>query len=63
MPDWRWLLDRDDSPWYPTLRLFRQQKPGDWAEVFQRIAAALQESPDRRSAARCDAQAVQYAMP
>jgi Tfp pilus assembly protein PilF len=41
MPDWRWLLNRDDSPWYPTLRLFRQRSPGDWPEVFQRIAAAL----------------------
>jgi hypothetical protein len=41
VPDWRWLLDRDDSPWYPTMRLFRQKKLGDWAGVFQRIATAL----------------------
>jgi hypothetical protein len=41
MPDWRWLLHREDSPWYPTLRLFRQRQPGDWAEVFQRIALEL----------------------
>lgn len=40
--DWRWLLDREDSPWYPTLRLFRQRQPGDWQEVFQRIHHALQ---------------------
>jgi predicted O-linked N-acetylglucosamine transferase (SPINDLY family) len=40
-PDWRWLLDRDDSPWYPTARLFRQTTPGDWAGVFQRIADAV----------------------
>jgi tetratricopeptide (TPR) repeat protein len=40
--DWRWMLDRDDSPWYPTMRLFRQQRPGDWAGVFQRIAQELQ---------------------
>jgi hypothetical protein len=40
-PDWRWLLDREDSPWYPTLRLFRQSRPGDWAGVFQLMAGAL----------------------
>jgi hypothetical protein len=40
-PDWRWLLGRDDSPWYPTLRLFRQDAPGAWAGVFERIAAEL----------------------
>jgi tetratricopeptide (TPR) repeat protein len=42
VPDWRWLLDRDDSPWYPTMRLFRQRTPGDWTNVFNRIAAALE---------------------
>jgi len=40
--DWRWLVDRDDSPWYPTMRLFRQRTAGDWSEVFQRIARALE---------------------
>lgn len=40
-PDWRWLLGRDDSPWYPTVRLFRQEKIGDWNGVFARVAAAL----------------------
>jgi tetratricopeptide (TPR) repeat protein len=40
-PDWRWLLDRDDCPWYPTMRLFRQRKPGDWTDVFEQIRAAL----------------------
>ncbi len=39
--DWRWLLARADSPWYPTLRLFRQRTAGDWDEVFTRVAAAL----------------------
>lgn len=39
--DWRWLDDRDDSPWYPTARLFRQQRIGDWSGVFTRVAAAL----------------------
>lgn len=40
-PDWRWLLDREDSPWYPTLRLFRQQQFGEWGAVFARIAEEL----------------------
>lgn len=40
---WRWLRDRDDSPWYPKLRQFRQPRPGDWATPVQRVAAALQE--------------------
>lgn len=43
VPDWRWLLDRDDSPWYPTMRLFRQNKLGDWEDTFARIAAALRQ--------------------
>ncbi len=41
VPDWRWFLERSDSPWYPTMRLFRQKKPGDWDEVFERVATAL----------------------
>jgi tetratricopeptide (TPR) repeat protein len=41
VPDWRWLTDRDDSPWYPTMRLFRQRLAGDWSEVLERVAAAL----------------------
>lgn len=41
LPDWRWLLDREDSPWYPTMRLFRQTRPDDWPSVFQRMAGAL----------------------
>ncbi len=40
-PDWRWQLDREDSPWYPTMRLFRQERPGDWPEVVTRVRAAL----------------------
>jgi len=40
-PDWRWLLERDDSPWYPTMRLFRQRQRGHWQGVFERVAAAL----------------------
>ncbi len=42
-PDWRWLRRRDDSPWYPTARLFRQRKPGDWRAVFAAMAEALAE--------------------
>jgi tetratricopeptide (TPR) repeat protein len=42
-PDWRWLLDRDDSPWYPTARLFRQPAPGDWRSVIDRVANELQQ--------------------
>jgi ADP-heptose:LPS heptosyltransferase len=41
VPDWRWLTERDDSPWYPTMRLFRQRTPGDWQEVLGRVAAEL----------------------
>ena len=43
VPDWRWLLDRSDSPWYPTMRLFRQESRGDWQGVFRRIEVALGE--------------------
>jgi len=39
--DWRWQLDCDDSPWYPTMRLFRQSKPGVWDELFRRMAQML----------------------
>jgi tetratricopeptide (TPR) repeat protein len=42
VPDWRWLLGRRDCPWYPTMQLFRQQKPGDWQGVLAEICAALQ---------------------
>jgi len=41
MPHWRWLVDRSDCPWYPTMRLFRQPQAGDWPAVFRQIAAAL----------------------
>jgi hypothetical protein len=41
IPDWRWLLDGESTPWYPTMRLFRQKRRGDWSEVFERIARAL----------------------
>lgn len=41
VPDWRWLLARADSPWYPTMRLFRQSRPGDWKGVFERFGQEL----------------------
>jgi ADP-heptose:LPS heptosyltransferase len=41
LPDWRWMLDREDSPWYPTMRLFRQARRGDWAGVVERVAGEL----------------------
>jgi Tfp pilus assembly protein PilF len=50
--DWRWMTDRDDSPWYPTMRLFRQSRFGDWKELFERLARELsvltRTVPDRR---------------
>jgi ADP-heptose:LPS heptosyltransferase len=42
VPDWRWLRDRADSPWYPTARLFRQPARGDWDSVMRTMREALQ---------------------
>lgn len=39
--DWRWMLDRPDTPWYPTARLIRQPRRGDWVRVFQSVTAEL----------------------
>lgn len=44
-PDWRWMLGREDSPWYPTARLFRQTEMGDWQGVIERVREALSRSP------------------
>jgi ADP-heptose:LPS heptosyltransferase len=41
LPDWRWLLDRDDSPWYPTVRLFRQDATRDYSSVVARARSEL----------------------
>ena len=46
--DWRWLLDRDDSPWYPTMKLFRQSRPGDWESVFARVRSAIKPLLQRK---------------
>jgi len=47
--DWRWLLDREDTPWYPTMRLFRQATRNDWSAVFTRMADELRALVDRKS--------------
>jgi ADP-heptose:LPS heptosyltransferase len=39
--DWRWLRDRTDSPWYPTMRLYRQTRPGDWTATVEQVIADL----------------------
>jgi len=49
-PDWRWLLSRDDSPWYPTARLFRQANLHDWHGVIERVRIALIDWYNSRSA-------------
>jgi hypothetical protein len=41
--DWRWMIEREDSPWYPTMRLFRQDQPQDWGPVMARVAVELQQ--------------------
>jgi ADP-heptose:LPS heptosyltransferase len=44
-PEWRWMLDREDIPWYPTARLFRQKRLGDWESVIERVRASLSAWP------------------
>jgi hypothetical protein len=39
--DWRWMLEGETTPWYPTMRLFRQTRPGDWSSVIERVAEVL----------------------
>ena len=51
VPDWRWLIERSDLPWYPTMRLFRQAKRGDWASVFDEMATALARRREMAGAA------------
>ena len=49
VPDWRWLMERNDSPWYPSARLFRQDTTRVWGPVIARVRAALQEMVARRT--------------
>ena len=55
--DWRWMLDRSDSPWYPSARLFRQDKPGQWEPVLAALRLALQEELVRPYGAHAMAEA------
>jgi ADP-heptose:LPS heptosyltransferase len=48
-PDWRWMLGRKDTPWYPTMRLFRQHEPGEWAPVIAEIRHELEQLADVRA--------------
>jgi len=48
VPEWRFLMDRDDSPWYPTMRVFRQREQDNWTEVFERMKEELQKLLDQR---------------
>ena len=49
-PDWRWLLDRTDSPWYPSMRIFRQATIGDWDGPLQRVQQELADVARRPAA-------------
>jgi hypothetical protein len=48
---WRWMLDREDSPWYPTARIYRQPRPGDWRDVLERVRVDLWDWADTRTGA------------
>ena len=50
--EWRWLTERSDSPWYPTMRLFRQTRRGVWSDVFEAMAAEIAELVERREGPR-----------
>jgi hypothetical protein len=62
IPDWRWAMHGDESPWYPSARVFRQASPGDWRGVFRRMAdklAVLASQPKRASPERSHAEHIQ----
>jgi Tfp pilus assembly protein PilF len=48
-PSWRWMLDRSDTPWYPTMRLFRQSRLGQWADVFAAMATAIKNEEHKQT--------------
>lgn len=52
VPDWRWMLDHTDSPWYPTMQLFRQAQAGDWDELMARVVAAVEQFRQERAEAK-----------
>jgi len=52
IPDWRWQLEREDTPWYPSLRLFRQTTRGDWASVIQNVARSLRAVSQAKQSGR-----------
>lgn len=58
-PDWRWLLNRDTSPWYPTMRLFRQTRPGDWDGVVAELRESLHQIATESRGSRLSKTAVQ----
>jgi hypothetical protein len=47
--DWRWQLEREDTPWYPTMRLFRQRRQGEWEPVFTRMAGELRRLVEKKA--------------
>ena len=54
IPDWRWFLKRDDCPWYPSMRLFRQKKFGNWKDVFEEVKEELKTVLERSSYSRME---------
>ncbi|NJN62379.1 MAG: glycosyltransferase family 9 protein [Coleofasciculaceae cyanobacterium RL_1_1] len=53
-PDWRWLRDRCDTPWYPSLRLFRQNQLGNWHTALDKVRYAIENGRELQTPLRCD---------